>query len=82
MGRYTDRETQEVEQPRCFNLIKNYRLSMASVEIVDLIQQNLEHEGILSRIREELLSSVINVLNMKNFVETTKIDKFLELENG
>lgn len=39
---------------------------MASLEIIDLIQQNLEQEGILTKIRAQLLASVVNILNGKD----------------
>jgi hypothetical protein len=55
---------------------------MASVEIVDLIQQNLEQEGVLARIREELLSAVVNVLNLKDSVVSNQLDEFVDSANG
>lgn len=56
---------------------------MASVEIVDLIQQNLEQEGVLARIRDELLSAVVNVLNLKESTKSKKsLDEFVGTANG
>jgi hypothetical protein len=36
---------------------------MASLEMIDLIQRNLEQDGILAKIRAQLLASVVNILN-------------------
>ena len=59
---------------------------MASLEIIDLIQQNLEEEGILTQIRSQLLASVVNILNGKeNNKQNEKkeiINSFLSSDQG
>lgn len=39
---------------------------MASLEMIDMIQKNLEQDGILNKIRAQLLASVVNILNGNN----------------
>lgn len=59
---------------------------MASLEIIDLIQQNLEEEGILTKIRAQLLASVVNILNGKENNNNNElkdpIKNFISTEQG
>jgi hypothetical protein len=56
---------------------------MASMEMIDLIQRNLEQDGILAKIRAQLLASVVNILNGNERKQPPDmISSFLDTDQG
>jgi hypothetical protein len=55
----------------------------ASMEMIDLIQRNLEQEGILTKIRAQLLASVVNILNGNEMKQPKDlVTTFLSTDQG